>query len=161
MIGSTHVANSILRKFKLNNELITPLRLHCLVYLLYSNCLYYEGVLFNETFVIDEGIPKVPNLSYKFDCYKNKVIESYALNAIEEVIFVKEKDDLFNYCLNNIINKYNGYSDFELLNFIKEEGNLISNYHNGEVIKICDILEDEINRNKSILDNAIKLRKKL
>lgn len=69
---------------------ITLIKLHCLVYLLYSSYLYNTGLnLFNEPFVLDNGCPKVPNLWYKFDCYKNNVIKSYAVNSIEEIVFYK------------------------------------------------------------------------
>ena len=158
MINSTYVANSILRKYIENNIDITPLRLHCLIYLLYSNYLYHEGVLFNESFILDNGIPKLPNLSYKFDCYQNKAIKSYAVNSIEEVLFVKEEDNIFNYCLNDLINKYWNYCDIDLLNYIKSECNLINSYKDSDVINVSDILEDEIKRNEKILVKAKKFK---
>lgn len=159
MIGSTHVANSIIRKYKLIDERITPLRLHCLVYLIYSNYLYNSGKsLFNEPFVIDNGCPKIPNLWYKFDCYQNKAIKSYAINSIEEVLFVNEEDNIFNYCLNDLMNKYWNYCDIDLLNYIKNEGDLINNYKDGDIINISDILEDEIKRNEKILVRAKKFK---
>lgn len=83
------------------------------------------------------------------------------LTQQKKQFFISNDNDFFNYCLDNILNKYRDYSYIELLNYIRYDDNLINNYNENDVIKNSDILEDEINRNKIVLKNAIKLRKKL
>ena len=161
MISCVHVANSILRKFELNNKNITPLRLYCLVYLIYSNYLYNNVILFDETFIMEDGIPKLPYIWYKFECYKNKPIKSYALNAIEEIVYISDDNNDFKLCLDEIFIKYMDYSDKDLLNYIRSEGNLINNYSDGEMLNFSDILDDEIKRHEKILVKAKKFKDKL
>ena len=56
-----NVANSILKKSFEEENYITPLKLNCLVYLLYSEYLYLNGdILCNELFVKTEFGPVLP-----------------------------------------------------------------------------------------------------
>ena len=154
MISAIHVANSLLLKAKKENISITPKKLYCLVYLLYSNVLYKYGIkLFNEPFSITNIGPIVPSLYFKFNCYGNKKIRSFASNALGETFYVNNND--FNKCLEEIWLEYKNYSDVEINEIIKTNC-AYSKYRikNSDVLKDSDILSSEINKNEEILKRA-------
>ena len=65
------MANSILKKSFEDGIYITPLKLNCLTYFLYSNYLFKTGdVLFTELFMkIDEGLV-LPSLDFNLVVFK-------------------------------------------------------------------------------------------
>lgn len=85
-----NVANSILKKSFEEENYITPLKLNCMVYLLYSEYLYLTGEkLFNEFFEKTKYGPVVPSIYSKFETLKNNVITRYAKDANDRIMFVR------------------------------------------------------------------------
>jgi len=159
MVFATNVANSILLKARENNIYIKPIRLYNYVYLLYSSMFYKYGVkLFDEPFNVTDLGPVVPSIYYKFNCYGNKVIRSFAKNAIGEIDYIR--GEAFDDCVEEIIFKYKYYSDEELYNFIINEKKAYNNAraNNNLTLSDFDILNDEINFNEEILKKAKTLK---
>lgn len=137
------VANAILKRVE-NKVLITPIKLHSLVYLVYANYLYLTGEkLFNETFIVKDNVPILPSVSYKFYSCK-EYINGFALDALGHLYLVK--GDVFDTCLNNVCRKYILYLDKELIDII----NLEDTFRLSDE----DILLNESNRNGKTLRKA-------
>jgi len=159
IICGWNIANSIIKKSFEERIYITPLKLNCLVYLLYSNYLFKTGEkLFNEPFIKNKNGPIVPTIDYKFSCFENNIITKYAKDACGKIIFIN-----FN-CLEKILldiwNSYKNMSDIELLTFINETSSIFKK-ENNEIIYDIEILDDETKRNQVSLEYAKDIRKKL
>ena len=143
IVSGYSVANAILKRVE-NKVLITPIKLHSLIYLVYANYLYLTGEkLFNEIFTVENNIPIIPSVLYKFySC--NKYIRGFALDALDHLYMVK--GDVFDTCLDNICRKYILYSDKELIDII----NLEDTFRLSDE----DILLNESNRNGKTLRKA-------
>ena len=90
IIYGCHIANSILKKSSKDKIHITPLKLNCLLYLLYSEYLYLTGEsLFNETFIKTTKGPIVPSVYYNLISYEKTLINNYIKDAKCKVIYVK------------------------------------------------------------------------
>lgn len=162
MIGAIHVANSILLRAKKENVSMTPKKLYCLVYLLYSDVLYRYGTkLFNEPFLITEEGPVVPSLYYKFNSYGNKKIKNYASSAFGETFYVNNNN--FNKCLDELWFYYINYSENELFDVVTSNNSAYSKTikNNSDIINDFDILSIEISKNKKILERAKILKNNL
>lgn len=144
MINTYAVANSILKEVDKYNIYISPIKLHSLIYLVYSNYLYLtREKLFNEVFTVECGVPILPSIFYKFySC--DKYIKGYAMDALEKIYIVR--GCLFDNSVSNICRKYILFSDKELIDLI----NLKDTY------KLTDeeILSNECVRNRKILKKA-------
>ena len=159
IIYGCHIANSILKKSSEDKIHITPLKLNCLLYLLYSEYLYLTGEsLFNETFIKTTKGPIVPSVYYKFISYENYVINNYIKDAKGKVIYVK--DGIFDECLIHIWEKYKNKSDYDILSYI-EDGTEYSKKNNEEQLSDIDILNDILTRKEKELENARSYIKKM
>lgn len=154
-----NVANSILKKSFEEENYITPLKLNCMVYLLYSEYLYLTGEkLFNEFFEKTKFGPVVPSIYSKFGTLKNNVITRYAKDANDRIMFVR--NDKFEECVSHIWEKYKNFSDDTIL-FYVESGVAVSNKQYGELLSDSDILQAEIYRNEFELKQAKSYVKKI
>ena len=90
------VSNSILRCANSRGIKITPLKLNCLVYLVYSyyTCAYPNhsnvfrfGKLFDESFIKTALGPVAPTNDFFFSSFGADPISCYAMNAEGTVIF--------------------------------------------------------------------------
>lgn len=159
IISGWSIANSFLEKSFEEKIYITPLKLNCLVYLLYSDYLFSSGeILLNEPFVKAEQCPILPTIESKFRSFKNKVIKKYAKNAAGNIMVATGK--LFEERLSYIWNNYKNMSDIEILTFINDTSSL-NNKKNNDIISDIEILDDEIKRNETALEKAKCYRKKL
>ena len=139
VICGWNVANSILKKSFEEENYITPLKLNCMVYLLYSEYLYLTGEkLFNEFFEKTKFGPVVPSIYSKFGILKNNVITRYAKDALGKIICAR--NDKFNECLSHIWEKYKNFSDDTIL-FYVESGIAVSKKQYGELLNDGDILQ--------------------
>lgn len=141
MINTYAVANSILNEVNKYNVLISPIKLHSLIYLVYANYLYLTGEkLFNELFTVEGRVPTLPSILNKFfSC--DKYIKGYATDAKGKIYIVK--GDSFNNCVSSICRKYIFFLDKELIELINFE----------DTFRLSDeeILSNEYIRNKKIL----------
>lgn len=146
------VANSILKKSFEDGIYITPLKLNCLTYFLYSNYLFKTGdVLFTELFMkTDEGLV-LPSLDFKFGCFQNNVITKFAKDSKGKIFIIN--DDSFLECLSYIWSKYKYMSECEMLNCLNST-NAIKKREVYDVLSVEDILDDEINRNEELLERV-------
>ena len=159
IICGWHIANSILIKSFNDKIYITPLKLNCLAYLLYSECLYLSGEsLFSEKFIKTEEGPILLSNHYKFSSYGDKVIKKYATDAKGKVTYVESK--FFDECLNYIWEKYKNKNEYDILSYI-EDGNEYSKKNNKEQIDDIDILKDIISIKEEKLNDAKSYIKKL
>ena len=150
IISSWYIANNFIKKSLEEKNYITTLKLNCLIYLLYSSYLYkYEEKIFVENFIKTEKGPVLPNINFKFGCFKDKVITKYAKDSSGNIITLKEFGE-FELELSYIWNKYKNMSDIEILHIVNK-GIMISNKNNNEIINDKEILADEIKRNEEIL----------
>jgi len=159
VICGWNVANAFLKKSFEERIYVTPLKINCLVYLLYSDYLFKSGeTLFSEPFIKTEKGPVLSTVEAKFGSFKNNIISKYAKDAKGHICGVN--GELFDEELLFIWNKYKNMSDIEILKFI----NRSEVFHKKEIDDIIsdeEILEDEIKRNEIILQNAKLNRKKL
>lgn len=159
IIYGWNIANSILIKSFKDKIYITPLKLNCLVYLLYSEYLYLTGEpLLTETFIKTAKGPIVPSIYYKFISYENYVINNYIKDAKGKVTYVK--DGIFDECLIRIWGVFKNKSDYDILSYI-EDGNEYSKKNNEEQLNDIDILNDILTRKEKELENAKSYIKKL
>ena len=147
-----NIANSILIKSFKDKIYITPLKLNCLIYLLYGEYLYLTGeILFNDLIMKSDKGPLVFSIYEKFGSYRNDVIKRYARDAKDKIIYAKSEK--FDECLNYVWEKYKNKSEDEILSYIDGE----YRYHNkqkGEGIEPRDILIDIIRIKVKDLERA-------
>lgn len=159
IICGWNVANSILIKSFKDKVYITPLKLNCLVYLLYSEYLYStQETLFNETFMKADKGPILFSLYEKFASYKYDVIKRYATDAKSKITYVQ--NEKFNECLNYIWEKYKNKSENDILLYL-ENGDRYNKKKTGCVIDKCDILNDIIEIKEKELEQARSYVRKL
>lgn len=158
VLSSLHVANSFLVKSFNERKYITPLKLNCLVYLLYSDFLYETGEkLFSELFEKTERGPVLPSVDFKFGCLGNNVITKYAKDATGRVFVIE--GDHFEETLDYIWNGYKNMSDTEVLEIVNS-GYEYSKKEENETLSDEEILSDEIKINEEKLENAKSYIKK-
>lgn len=142
MVNTYAVVNSILKEVDKYNVLISPIKLHSLIYLVYANYLYLTGEkLFNELFTVKDGVPILPSIFNKFySC--DKYIKGYAIDALDKIYIIKGES--FNYIVRNICRKYILFTDNELIDLINlndrysltdDEILLYEGIRNGKVLK--------------------------
>lgn len=155
-----HVANSILIKSFEDKIYITPLKLSCLVYLLYSEYLYLTGEkLFNETFMKSSyGSPILTSIYEKFGVYGNNVIKSYAFDARGKITYVG--NETFNECLTFVWEKFKNIPTVEVLSYLAD-GKQYSRRKPGFVLSELDALNDIITKRENELEVAKSNVKKL
>lgn len=159
VICGWHIANSILKKSFDDEIYITPLKLNCLVYLLYSKYLYLTGdKLFNEVFEKTKLGPIVPSIYSKFGTLKNNIITRYARESTGKIIYAK--NNKLDECLLQIWEKYKNVSDDTIL-LTALSGMYISKINYGELLKDNEILTDEIYRSEFELERAKNYKKKI
>lgn len=143
------VSNSILRCANSRGIKITPLKLNCLVYLVYSyyTCAYPNhsnvfrfGKLFDESFIKTALGPVAPTNDFFFSSFGADPISCYAVNAEGTVIF--NDDEKFNASLSRVFEAYGDEDDISLLGVI-EAGKRYSRLENGDTITVNDIAADE------------------
>jgi len=99
VIGSTFLANSILKKAKEKNMKINCIKLYNLIYLIYLDYYNKTGTkLFSEQFSYSYMGPILPSVYFKFNCYGNEEIKSYSFDAKGNIYIIE------NNILNAIIN---------------------------------------------------------
>ena len=146
------VSNSILRCANSRGIKITPLKLNCLVYLVYSyyTCAYPNhcngfgyGKLFDESFTKTALGPVVPTNDFFFSSFGADPISCYAMDAKGTVVC--NDDENFNDSLSRVFETYGDEDDISLLGVI-EAGRRYSRLENGDTITDNDIAIDESNR---------------
>jgi len=153
-----HIANSILKKSFEEENYITPLKLNCLVYLLYSEYLYLNGdILCNELFVKTEFGPVLPSIYSKFSSFGNKVITKYAKDSKGKASGVN--GDAFDECLSHVWAKFKNVDDISTLSYIKS-GLGYSRREDEDILRENDMLMDEISRKEKELEKAKSYIKK-
>jgi len=154
------VANSILIKSFEDKIYITPLKLDCLIYLLYSEYLYLTGEkLFSETFMkTSYGSPKLTSIYEKFGVYGNNVIRSYAFDARGKITYVG--NETFDKCLMYVWEEYKNIPTVEVLSYLND-GKQYSRRKPGFVIDELDSLNDIITKKENELEVAKSNVKKL
>lgn len=159
ILCSWHVANSFIKLSFTEKIYINYEKLNYLIFLLYSNYLYNTGEkLFNEYFMkADKGFYLI-NIYYKFGNWRNYAIKSYASDAMGKVKYISD-NDIFDKSILHIWNLYKNMSATELLYFLENNYSCL-NKQPGIVINDIDILNDEININEKLLENAKCYRKK-
>lgn len=151
-----HIANSILKKAFEEENYITPLKLNCLVYLLYTEYLYLNGdILCNELFVKTEFGPVLPSIYSKFHSFGNKVITKYARDSKGKARGVN--GDLFNECLSHVWAKVKNVDDISTLSYV-ESGLGYSRREDEDILRENDMLMDEISRKEKELEKAKSYR---
>ena len=117
IVCSWHVANTFIKKAFEEGIYFTPLKLNCLIYLLYSNYLYNTGkALFNEPFLKTSKGPILVNIEAKFGSFKERKIFEYAKDSTGTVYLLSGDDFLAS--LLYIWNLYKNMSDIEMLTFL-------------------------------------------
>lgn len=158
VICSWNVANSFIKKSFEERIYITPQKLNYLIYLLYSDYLFQTGEkLFNEEFIKTDKGPVLPNVEFKFGCFKNNVITEYATDAVGKIFVVSSS--FFEERLSLIWNRHKNVSDMEILNFINSTSTILEK-ENGDYLTDVEILDDEVKRNALSLEKAKLYRKK-
>lgn len=159
IICGWHIANSILAKSFKDKIYIDYLKLNYLVYILYSDYLYWTGKkLSNETIVKRTNGPVMASIYQKFSCYGKDVIESYAKDARGSVRYVT--NETFNDCLSHVWEKCKHKSNKDILSYI-ESGYGYSGKKIGEVLDEREMLKDVISRKEKELENAKENYKRL
>ena len=113
------------------------------------------NVLFNELFIKTKDGPVLPSVEYKFGCLKNNFITNYGKDSLGKIFIMK--GDSFLECLSFIWNNYKNMSDIEILDVVNGF-EVIKKMDIDDVLRIEDILDDEIRRNELVLESA-KMRK--
>lgn len=156
IICGWHIANSILEKSFEEENYITPLKLNCLAYLLYTEYLYLNGdILCNELFVKTEFGPVLPSIYSKFHSFGNKVITKYARDSKGKARGVN--GDLFNECLSHVWAKVKNVDDISTLSYV-ESGLGYSRREDEDILRENDMLMDEISRKEKELEKAKSYR---
>lgn len=140
------IANTIIKRFYKDGLFITPNKLYSMIYLLYEEFLYQtQTKLFNDTFIIYENKVVLPTVYFKFDCYKNNFIKTYATDALDNIYFAK--GDAFNTCLETVYNQYKFCTDEELI-AITTDKNI--------AFRRCKEKKTDLLNDIDIIDNNIK-----
>ena len=159
VICGWNVANSILIKSFNDKIYVTPVKLNCLIYLLYGEYLYTTGdTLFSELFTKTENGPVLTTVYQKFNSYGNKIIKNYAKDAKDKTIYVD--NGIFVKCLNYIWDRYKNMSLDDLLLYI-ETGYTYRNKSMYDTINNIDVLNDMIIKKENELERAREYMKKL
>lgn len=152
-------ANRFIQKSLEEQIYVTPLKLNCLVYLLYSDYLFSSlEKLFNEHFIKTNGVPVLPTIDSQFGCFKNSVITECAKDATGCVPVVG--GDFFNERFSCIWNRYKNKSDMEILTFVNA-GSLFLRKENDKTIYDREIFDDELERYRKSLERVDYYRRKL
>ena len=99
----------------------------------------------------------MPNVEFKFGCFKNNVITGYAKDALGKIFVVSSP--FFKERLSLIWNRYKDMSDMEIINYINSTSTILEK-ENKDHISDMEILEDEVKRNTLLLEKAKSYRKK-
>jgi len=158
IICSWHVANSFIKLSFTEKNYVNYEKLNYLIFLLYSNYLYNTGEkLFTEQFMkADKGF-YLFNIYSKFGSWGKDAIKGYAHDAMGKVKYISD-NDIFDKCILYIWNLYKNMSAIELLLFLENNYPCLKKKPRT-VIKDIDILNDEININEKMLENAKGYRK--
>ena len=146
------VANSILIKSFEDKVYLTPAKLNCLIYLLYSEYLFLTGhPLFNELFSKTKEGPVIDTVYFKFNSYGNDIIRDYAKDAKGKTMYVN--NPLFVRCLNYVWEKYKNWSLDDVLLYI-ETGHVYRYKKIDDIINNNDILSDVIMKKEMEIEQA-------
>ena len=161
VICGWYVANSILEKSfnDRDNIYVTPLKLNCLIYLLYANYLYKTNIsLCNEPFIKTKNGPVLPSVEFKFGSFRNNFINRFARDSVGKIFHIKNNFE-FNECLSYIWSNYKYMSDVEIFNLVCNMDSF-KKKEMYEVIDVSDILDDEIKRVEKKLEEVKLSRRK-
>jgi len=129
IVSSISVANSILKKAEEKNMRITPVKLYNLIYLVYSDYLYHtQTKLFNEQFSPSYKGPILPSVYFKFNCYNDEEIVTYASDAKGNIYTVHSS--MLDSIINLNLDLY-GYSyPEELIEITRQRSNIRQKFYN-------------------------------
>lgn len=110
MIAPVYVANNFLVRGKDDCVEITPLKLQKLVYFLFKDYLKRTGnPLFSEQFETWKYGPVIPSIYAEFNSYGSDPIKSFAVDS-QNICYIVRESGVFKECLDNVWEKYAGYS---------------------------------------------------
>lgn len=129
LISPVHLANAILKKVKEKNMKISPVKLYNLIYLVYSDYLYHtQSKLFNEQFSSSYMGPILPSIYFKFNCYGNEEIKTFASDAKGNIYIVH--GSMLDSIINLNLDLY-GYSyPEEIIEVTKQRSNVRQRFYN-------------------------------
>lgn len=147
LISPVYVANTILKMAKEKNIKINPVKLHNLIYLVYSDYLYHtQTKLFNEQFSPSFKGPILPSVYFKFNCYGDEEIKKFASDAKGQIFIVS--NDILNSIINLNLDLY-GYSyPEELIQITNQRNDIRQKFYNNNGI-VCDAKKSD-NENQKI-----------
>lgn len=130
LIKPVYLANAILKQAKEKNIKINSIKLNNLIYLIYTDYLYHTQTrLFNEQFSSSHKGPILPSVYFKFNCYGDEEIKTYASDSKGNIYTAHNEmlDSIINYNLD-----LHGYSfEDELIEVVKERSNVRQNFYNN------------------------------
>ena len=119
---SIAVANSILERFFLEKDKVTPLKLQKLIYFVYKKYLQSTGSsMLTEYFEAWQYGPVLPSVYRAFKDYKHNPIEKYAL-INGDIYKIDSEDANFKAALNFVYGAYSSYTGEELVGMTHESG---------------------------------------
>lgn len=129
LISPNYLANSILKKAKEKNIKVNSIKLYNLIYLVYSDYLYHTGEkLFSEQFSTSHIGPILPSVYFKFNCYGDEVIKTFATDAKGNMYTIH--NNMLDSIINLNLDLY-GYSyPEELIEITKQRSNVRQKFYN-------------------------------
>lgn len=129
LVSPVYLANSVLKKAREKNMKISPVKLYNLIYLVYSDYLYHtQKKLFNENFSSSYKGPILPSVYFKFNCYGDEEITTFASDAKGNIYTVH--NDMLDSIINLNLDLY-GYSyPEELIEVTKQKSNIRQKFYN-------------------------------
>ena len=122
LISPVYVANNFIRKGKVEDIEITPLKVQKLVYFLYREYLKETNeLLFSEQFEVWSKGPVIPSIYVEFRTYGNKPIKKYATDSEGVCTIVAEKD-VFKNCIDKVWAFFKDYTGEQLSELTHREG---------------------------------------
>jgi uncharacterized phage-associated protein len=129
LVSPMFVANSILKKAKEKNMKINSVKLYNLIYLVYSDYLYHtQTKLFNENFSYSYKGPILPSIYFKFNCYGDEEIKTFAADAKGKIYTVH--NNRLDSIINLNLDLYGYLYPEELIEITNQRSNIRQKFYN-------------------------------
>lgn len=141
-----YVCNNILNEAFKRNLDVTPMKLQKLLYYVNGEYLKKTGdVMFMDCFMKWKYGPVLMPVYYEFQSFGANPITSYSKDAKgNSLAYDLSKNPILQHCINNVLNKYGGFTGVELSQKTHEDGGAWkAALDNGPITK--DLLEKEFN----------------
>lgn len=130
LIRPIYLANTILKQAKDKNIKINSIKLHNLIYLIYTDYLYHtQTKIFNEQFSLSHKGPILPSIYFAFNCYGDDEIKKYASDNDGNVYTIH--NDALDSIINSNLDLYAYSYPEELIEVAKERSCVRQNFYNN------------------------------